>query len=92
MNYEPQVILSGPINLLERLAMKLAREGVGRHVGVFRGKPVISIVGAGDNQLRRILDDAVSMGITEVIDKEEFKDYGQARRGKRTKHRRKVAA
>lgn len=89
MYIEPQIIMSGPYNLLERLAMKLAREGVGRHVGIYKGKPVISIVGAGENQLARIIDDAVKLGITEVIDKEDFLDHG---RKKRAKQRRKVAA
>ena len=91
--FEPQLILAGPLAQLQKLAMKLAKEGVGRSIGAQNGKSIISIVGAGPYQLQRILEDALKLGISEVMqpkDKEDQRKNGQAR--KRVREKRKVAA
>lgn len=91
--FEPQIILAGPLEQLRRFELIVAREGVGRKIGVYKGKSIISIVGAGPFQLQRLLDDASRLGISEIVtieDKEDRRKNGQAR--KRVRNRRKVAA
>jgi len=93
MYNEPQIVLAGELKSLQKLSLKLASEGVGRNIGQIGGKAAISIYGAGPYQLKRLLDYALGLGISEVIkldqDKEDQRKNGQ---DKRVRNRRKVAA
>lgn len=92
MFFEPQIILAGEYSALQKLAIKLANEGVGRNIVPKDGRYVIAIYGAGPFQLKRLIDYAMSIGIVEIVDKEDMKSGQVSHKQAKGKPKRRVAA